>query len=218
MPELVIFDCDGVLVDSEAISAAVLARMVTREGLPTTSEQARCDYQGLLLADVFARVQERLGRALPGAWLADYERERAVVFERDLRAVRGAAELVGAVRAAGAQVCVASQGKLSKMRLTLGLTGLDVLFPEGTLFSAEDVARPKPYPDLFEHAAATLGVQPAACVVIEDSPLGVTAAVAAGMRVFGYAADSDREALAAAGAELVHCLAELPALLGLVRV
>jgi len=110
---------------------------------------------------------------------------------------------------------VASQGKLEKTRLSLELTGLRDLFAEQALFSAESVPRGKPHPDLFLHAAGAMGVEPAACVVVEDTPSGVTAAVAAGMRALGYGADSDEAALQRAGAEIVGSLDQLPGLLGL---
>ena len=106
---------------------------------------------------------------------------------------------------------------MAKTRLTLGLTGLRDLFPPDALFSAYDVPRPKPDPALFRHAAATMGVQPSACTVIEDTPSGVTAAVAAGMRAIGYAADSDEHALRNAGAEIIRSLDRLPEFLGLPR-
>jgi beta-phosphoglucomutase-like phosphatase (HAD superfamily) len=112
-------------------------------------------------------------------------------------------------------VCVASQGKLEKTRLTLGLTGLRELFGPGALFSAESVPRGKPHPDLFLHAASVMGSSPASSVVVEDTPSGVTAAVSAGMRALGYAADSDEVALREAGAETFHSLDELPRLLDL---
>src|SRR5271170_7040592 len=102
--QLVIFDCDGVLVDSERISNGVLAQMLSAEGLPTTMAEARRDYQGLLLADVLECTQERLGRQLPEGWLAEYEDERAAAFRRELRAVDGAAEAVGRVSDAGVAV------------------------------------------------------------------------------------------------------------------
>ncbi len=213
--QLVIFDCDGVLVDSEVISNEVLARMLTDEGLPTTLAEARRDYQGLLLSDVLDRAQAKLGRSLREDWLVQYERERADEFHRKLRPIPGAAEIVERVRQAGIDVCVASQGKLEKTRLSLELTGLRYLFPDDTLFSAYSVARGKPHPDLFLHAATTMGAKPTGCLVIEDTPSGVTAGVAAGMRVLGYAADSDERALREAGAEPFHSLAELPRLLNL---
>jgi len=212
--ELVIFDCDGVLVDSEAISNRVLAAMLSERGLPTTLAQARREFQGMLLADVLARAEARLGRPLPDGWLARYEVERAEAFRRELQPVAGAVEVVERLRGGGLRVCVASQGKLEKTRLSLALTGLDRLFPEHVRFSAYSVANGKPAPDLFLHAAATIGVEPAACAVVEDTPSGVQAAVAAGMRAIGYTPDSDERALVEAGAEPLSSLDELPQLLG----
>ena len=210
-----IFDCDGVLVDSESISNDVLAQKLTAEGLPMTLAQARRDYQGLLLSEILDRAQQRLGRQLAPGWIEAYEHERAAVFRRELQPVPGAAETVRRIVATGAAVCVASQGKLEKTRLSLTLTGLDALFCSDALFSAHEVPRGKPHPDLFLHAAQTMGARPADCVVIEDTPSGVAAAVAAQMRVLGYAADSDERALRRAGAEIVHSLEEVPELLGL---
>jgi HAD superfamily hydrolase (TIGR01509 family) len=212
---LVIFDCDGVLVDSESISNGVLAEMLTEEGLPTSLAEARHDYQGLLLDEVRTRAEDKLGRRLPEDWLGRYERRRAEVFRAELRPVPGAAQAVKAVGAAGLAACVASQGKLSKTRMSLELTGLRDLFADGHLFSAEQVPRGKPHPDLFLHAARAMGVDPVRCVVVEDTPSGITAALAAGMRAIGYAADSDEPALRRAGAEIVRALSELPERLGL---
>jgi beta-phosphoglucomutase-like phosphatase (HAD superfamily) len=135
----------------------------------------------------------------------------------ELEAVQGAARAVELISEARVAVCVASQGKLEKTRLSLELTGVDRLFPAHELFSAESVARGKPYPDLFLHAASAMGAAPARCTVVEDTPSGVTAAVAAGMRTVGYVADSDEAALRAAGAECLDALNELPRLLGLGR-
>jgi HAD superfamily hydrolase (TIGR01509 family) len=212
---LVIFDCDGVLVDSEVISSGVLAGMLTEQGLPTTLAQARRDYQGLLLADVAEHARQRLGRALPEDWLARFEHRRAEVFQRELQAVPGAGETVARISAAGFAVCVASQGKLAKTQLSLELTGLRGLFPEHALFSAYQVARGKPHPDLFLHAARAMGFAAADCFVVEDTPSGVAAGVAAGMPVFGYAADSDEEGLRSGGAVVIRSLYELPLALGI---
>lgn len=211
--ELVIFDCDGVLVDSEVISNSVLARALTAEGLPTTLVQARREYQGLLLSEVVQRAQQRLGRALADGWVERFENDRAEAFHRELEPVPGAASTVQRVKDAGIPVCVASQGALQKTQLTLGLTGLRSLFPAYALFSGQLVPRGKPYPDLFLHAAATMGAKPSRCVVVEDTVSGVTAAVAAGMRAIGYAADSDETALRHAGAEILHTLVGLPEML-----
>ncbi len=149
------------------------------------------------LTDIRRQAEAKLGRPLSPDWLAEYEHERAAAFRRDLGPIAGAAEAVQRVKAAGLKVCVASQGALEKTRMTLGLTGLRDLFLPHALFSAHDVPRPKPDPALFQHAAATMNTEPAACVVIEDTPSGITAAVAAEMRAIGYAADSDEERCAA---------------------
>lgn len=215
-PELVVFDCDGVLVDSETISNRVLAEMLSAEGLPTTLTQSRHRYQGMLLTDIRLQAEGKLGRELPEDWLARYESQRDEAFRRELAPVTGAVETVQRVTAAGLGVCVASQGKLAKIALSLSLTGLDHLFPQAARFSAYSVANGKPAPDVFLHAAASIGVAPACCVVVEDTPSGVTAAVSAQMRAVGYADDSDEQALRDAGAtEILHSLDQLPRLLDL---
>ena len=212
-PALVIFDCDGVLVDSEPISGEVLARVLSECGLQTSTADAIAGYKGLILADVIGRAEERLGAALPADFVRRFEGARAEEFRRRLRPVPGAADAVRAVAAAGIAVCVASQGKPDKTELTLGLTGLRDLFGKSALFSAYSVPRGKPFPDLFLHAAATMGAAPAETVVVEDTPIGARAGVAAGMRVLGYAADSDPAALRAAGAEPFASLGDVAALL-----
>ena len=212
--QLVIFDCDGVLVDSEVISNEALARALAAEGLPTTMQEARREFQGLLLADIAARAEAKLGRDLPCDWLERYERDRDEAFRRELKPVPGAAKAVQAISAVGVAVCVASQAKLKKTQLSLGLTGLLDLFHGEALFSSYSVPRGKPHPDAFLHAAAAMKAKPSRSVVVEDSLPGVTAAVSAGMRVFGYTADSDEQALGAAGAEILRSLEELPVRLG----
>ncbi|HEV3035416.1 MAG TPA: HAD-IA family hydrolase [Solirubrobacteraceae bacterium] len=212
--DLVIFDCDGVLVDSEVISNEALTRALSSEGLAMTLQETRRDFQGLLLADIAARAEAELGRKLPGDWPERYERDRDEAFRRELRPVSGAAEAVQRISAAGVAICVGSQAKLKKIRLSLGLTGLRDLFDADALFSSYSVPRGKPYPDVFLHAAAAMNAEPSRSVVVEDSVSGVTAAVSAGMRVFGYVADSDEQALRAAGAETLRSLEELPSLLG----
>jgi HAD superfamily hydrolase (TIGR01509 family) len=215
-PQLVIFDCDGVLVDSEPISNEVLAGELTAAGLRTTPAEAIATYKGRLLSDVVELAESRLGSPLPEGFVAEYERKRTLEFDRRLRAIDGAADTVERVRAAGIEVCVASQGKLEKTELTLSLTGLRPLFGTDALFSAYSVARGKPHPDLFLFAARTMGASPARCTVVEDTELGVRAAVAAGISVFAYVADADEAALRAAGATgVLQRLSELPAALGI---
>jgi HAD superfamily hydrolase (TIGR01509 family) len=211
----VIFDCDGVLVDSEAISNGVLARMLTREGLAMTLHEARRDYQGMLLSDICRQAEAKLASRCHLTGFVEYERERVTAFRRGLEPVAGAAEAVRRVKAAGLKVCVASQGALEMTRMTLGLTGLRDLFASDALFSAHDVPRPKPDPALFRHAAAKMGARPSRCVVVEGTVSGVAAAVAAGMRAVGYAADSDRNALSNAGAELLRTLTQIPEMLAI---
>ncbi len=214
-PELVIFDCDGVLVDSETISNTVLARTLTEAGLPTTLDEALRDYKGRTLGEVREGAEQKLGRPLPTDWLTRFREQRSAVFERDLQPVLGAADVVRSVSDAGIAVCVASQGELDKTELTLRLTGLRPLFGTGALFSAQMVPRGKPDPDLFLHACAVMGAEPGQCVVVEDSPLGVAAAVSARMRVIGYTADASDIELRDAGAEIVASMQEIPALLGI---
>lgn len=217
---LVIFDCDGVLVDSERISNAVLADALNALGLSISAEEAHDRYRGMFLSEIRADAESRLGAPLPGDFVATFERDREEAFRASLEPVPGAAVAVREVRAMGCEVCVASQGRLSKTELTLSLTGLRDLFGPDALFSAHSVERGKPAPDLFLHAAATMGFAPEQCVVVEDTMIGVEAALAAGMRAIAYAPDGegdgdrDREAFGAAGVSTVSALDELPECLG----
>ena len=213
-PALVIFDCDGVLVDSEAIANRIMAESISATGVPISYEECRARFVGGTLQRVMDTVKEWLGGPLPEGWLQDFEARRNDAFRRELKAVAGAAQAVAALKAGGIPFCVASSGSPEKMNLTLGLTGLIGLFDD-CLFSARMVAAGKPAPDLFLYAAEQMGQLPANCVVVEDSLLGVTAGVAAGMRVLAYAADGDADALKAAGGRPFNDMAELPGLLGL---
>ncbi len=213
---LVIFDCDGVLVDSEPLSNRVLAEALTAAGLPTSAEQAHARYRGMLLRDIAADAQLRLGAPLPADFWAHFERDRARVFKRSLRPIDGAADAVLAVKAAGIGVCVASQGKRTKTELTLGLTGLRALFDDRALFSAYEVSRGKPFPDLFLHAADTMKAPVEQCVVVEDTTIGVRAAIAAGMRAIGLAGADAAAPMRALGASTITTLAELVPLLSAV--
>jgi HAD superfamily hydrolase (TIGR01509 family) len=207
--ELVIFDCDGVLVDSERLANRVLAELLTEAGLPTTTEESIATYMGLSMASCFAMAEEKLGSPLPADILDRYHADVFEAFDRELEAIPGVAEVVRRLRWPS---CVASSGEHERMRRTLGRTGMHDHF-EGRIFSASDVERGKPHPDLFLHAADRMGVAPERCVVVEDSPYGVRAAVAAGMTVLGYAAMTPVEVLAAEGAETFTDMAGLPALL-----
>jgi HAD superfamily hydrolase (TIGR01509 family) len=216
-PELVIFDCDGVLVDSEPTSNAVLARLLTRYGLAISAEDALREYKGLLMRDLIAKAQAALGAALPESFVSEFEALRELEFRAHLEPIPGARVAVERVRSAGVKVCVASQGKLSKTDLTLTLTGLRDLFADDELFSAHTVARGKPHPDLFLHAARTMHTDPSRCAVIEDTTLGVRAGLSAGMRVLWFAAPDGHEGAdgQAPAVERIAALSELPARLGL---
>jgi HAD superfamily hydrolase (TIGR01509 family) len=207
---LVIFDCDGVLVDSEAISNRVLAEHFTGIGVPMTVAESVHHFLGRNADHVHARGAELLGAPLPEGFYAGYAAARDAAFERDLQAIAGVAEAVDALHAAGIATCVASSGSHDKMRHTLGLTGLWERF-EGRIFSATEVAHGKPAPDLFLHAAAATGFAPADCTVVEDAPAGVQAARAAGMRVLAYAATTGPDRLRDADA-VFGDMAQLPAL------
>jgi HAD superfamily hydrolase (TIGR01509 family) len=215
-PGLVIFDCDGTLVDTEGPQAVVLAEVLTGLGAPTTAEDVLQRHKGEALEVLAADAERRSGVRLPEGWIEDFRERRAAAFQAaGIPGVPGARAAVEAVRAAGIPYGVASQGRLDKTALTLRLAGLDDLFPEALRFSAFDVPRPKPAPDLFLHAARVLGGAPERAVVVEDSVPGARAGHAAGMRVLGYAAAQDPDALRAAGAEPFGSMAELPRLLGL---
>ena len=208
-PSLAIFDCDGVLVDSEEISNRLLVEELNAAGFPVTLEEALRDFVGLRLKTCCEMLSARHGRAVPEACLARYRGRVEAEFRASLKPVPGVREALAAI---DLPVCVASSGAPEKMRLTLGLCGLWERF-EGRIFSARQVARGKPHPDLFLLAAETMGVAPERCAVIEDSEPGVRAGVAAGMQVFGYVGGFNPRPLAELGAIPFADMRELPALL-----
>ncbi len=215
-PGLVIFDCDGVLVDTEPLSNASLVEGLAELGIETTVEDTRKRYLGLSWPSVLADIEDRLGTPVPEGWL---DRRRARDFElysRFLKAIPGVDYVIARVRRAGLPYCVASSGSIDKMRFTLEHTGLLPNF-EGVLFSSSMVPRGKPHPDLFLHAAARMGIAASETAVIEDSVNGVTAARAAGMRVLAFARDplSDRAGLEGAGGELFTDMEQVPSLLSI---
>ena len=210
-PLLVIFDCDGVLVDSEPIANRILADLLTEAGLPTGFDDAWRDYRGRTQRACIQLAQRRLGRPLPDDFGRRFDRLFLEACRRDLRAIPGAVAAVGELTALGFGSCVASSGSLDKMRATLLRTGLLEHF-DGRIFSATEVARSKPHPDVFLHAAERMGTPPGRCCVVEDSPLGVRAGRAAGMRVLGFAPACEAAILSEEGARVFHDMAELPAL------
>ncbi|MFJ4929548.1 HAD family hydrolase [Streptomyces sp. NPDC088736] len=186
--DLVIFDNDGVLVDSEPISNGILAAYLTELGHPTSYEDSVRDYMGSAMHRVHDLVQERTGQRLPDDFDDVFHARVFAAFERELRPVAGAVQVLEKLTADGVPYCVASSGSHERIRVGHRTTGLDRWFDEGRVFSSQDVGKGKPAPDLFLHAAERMGVPPRRCVVVEDSALGVRAANAAGMDVYGFTA------------------------------
>jgi HAD superfamily hydrolase (TIGR01509 family) len=182
---LVIFDCDGVLVDSERLSIGLDAIFLERLGWPMSESEIVERFVGRTDASMRAEIEAHLGRDIGTEWDAFAERYVAA-FAAELEPVEGAGEAVDAIQATGVATCVASSGDHAKIRRNLAKTGLLERF-DGRIFSGDDVEHGKPAPDLFLHAAAVMGVEPARCAVVEDSGHGVAAARAAGMWAFGYA-------------------------------
>jgi HAD superfamily hydrolase (TIGR01509 family) len=181
--ELVIFDCDGVLVDSERIAIRVDAIVLADLGWPLSEAEIIERFVGRSEENFVREIEAHLGHPLPRRWEDAYQHLYTDAFEKDLQAVDGVVEALDQVTTA---TCVASSGGHEKIRRSLRLTNLYERF-KGRIFSASEVANGKPAPDLFLHAAACLGVPPARCAVVEDSRYGVEAARAAGMAAFGYA-------------------------------
>jgi HAD superfamily hydrolase (TIGR01509 family) len=207
--DLVIFDNDGVLVDSEPVANRVLSALLTEYGLPCTPEESIATFMGHSMAQVRSMVEARLGRPVPAELEARYFEQVFAEFERSLQPIPG---IVDALRSIEPAVCVASSGTHERIRLTLGATGLWDRFG-GRVFSAEDVPRGKPAPDLFLHAARALGADPRRCAVVEDSPAGITAANAAGMTSYGFARLVPAERLRHATGAVFRDMLRLPALL-----
>src|SRR5271166_2762008 len=215
-PEVVIFDCDGVLVDSEVIALTVTRRRLGEAGLRLTDEETRERFLGLRLDSVVRSVEAELGAPLPKEFPDALSREILTTFGRELKGVEGVRQAVHGVRA---RVCVASSSAPERLRFALRVTGYETLFAPN-IFSAAEVSRGKPHPDLFLFAARAMGVAPSDCLVIEDSVAGVKAARAAGMTAFGFIGGShfsgptQAAELTSAGADLIFDdMARLPDIL-----
>ncbi len=206
-----IFDCDGVLVDSEPIANRVFAEQLGLHGLPMPVEEVVRRFIGRSRDTCIAMAGELRGKPFHDTFAQEWDEALHAALEREVKPVRGIPEVLRSLRI---PYCVASNGEPSHMRISLTAAGLMPLV-EGRLFSAKAVAHPKPAPDLFLHAARTMGAAPAHCVVVEDTPTGVKAGVAAGMRVFAYAGGghTDRAEVARLGATVFEDMRELPGLL-----
>ncbi|MFD9486309.1 HAD family hydrolase [Streptomyces sp. NPDC059991] len=208
--ELVIFDCDGVLVDSERIAVRVQVALGAELGWPLTEDEVIDRFIGRSNASIGEQIAARLGDEAAVIWWERFEQLHREAVDAGLLPVDGLPEALDAITL---PTCVASSGSHDKMRHTLGHTGLYEHF-EGRIHSATEVARGKPAPDLFLYAARQMGVDPAACVVVEDSRPGVEAARAAGMRAFGYAGGlTPAERLEGPDTVVFHDMRKLPSLL-----
>ena len=181
-PEVVIFDCDGVLVDSEVLASTRLGAALERLGLKLDESQMRELFLGVSEQSMLGIAERALGAPLPPEFQSELASDVLADFERELKGIKGIAELIGRL---DARVCVASSSSIERIRASLRIVGYANLF-EPHVFSASEVARGKPEPDLFLHAAQRMGASAADCLVIEDSVHGVTAARRAEMVVFGF--------------------------------
>ena len=208
--DLVIFDCDGVLVDSERITAGIFAEKLRELGLDIGIDGVFERFVGRSMDQCLEIIHGLLGREVPPGFVEDHRARSAVALRAEVRPVAGIEAALAALRL---PFCVASNGTHDKMQTTLGITGLLPSFA-GRMFGITDVARGKPFPDLFLLAAERFGAAPARCAVVEDTPTGVTAGIAAGMDVYGYAALTPRRLLIEAGARMTFDrMRELPHLL-----
>ena len=210
--DLVIFDCDGVLIDSEPLANRVFSERLATVGIAMSPDEVMRTFVGRSRDDCIAMAGEMRGEPLPAGFAQAWDEALHEALEREVRPVEGVPELL---RTLPLPYCVASNGEPRHMQLGLAAAGLLPLV-EGRLFSAAVVANPKPAPDVYLHAARTMGVAPARCAVVEDTPTGVKAGIAAGMTVYGYVGgpQSDAATLRALGATTFARMSQLPRLLG----
>jgi HAD superfamily hydrolase (TIGR01509 family) len=213
---LVIFDCDGVLVDSEPATNRVIARDLSALGWPMTPDDAERIFLGMTSEAMIPVVEQRLGIILPHDWRAGFIQRLITVFANEVEPIPGAVESLGALNEMGLPWRVASNSSHAEMDAKFRKIGISHLVT-GRVHSHHDVPHGKPAPDLYLAAAAAEGVAPTECLVVEDSARGVTAAVSAGMQCLGLALHSDGAALRAAGAAAFHSMSELPALIEAAR-
>jgi HAD superfamily hydrolase (TIGR01509 family) len=215
-PEAVLFDCDGVVVDSEAPTLALFVEELAAHGLPLTLEAFETDYLGQTV-EMVARQATRAGARLPEGWVAHFYGRMNELMVAGVPLIPGVVGVLDRLDAARVPYAMGSNGSLAKMKITLGQHGIDGRFK--AVLSGQALGAPKPAPDVYLAAAAACGVRPEACVVIEDSAMGARAGLAAGMRVLGYAAHGPGTAtalsVAALGVPLFYRMDELPGLLGI---
>ena len=196
--KLVIFDCDGVLVDSEAIGNRFISEALTLAGIPISADGALSKFLGGKLTQIKEDAEKQLGFSLPANWVDEIYKKQFSEFRKNLKSISGIEDVLDVLERINTPVCVGSNGPLNKMEVSLGVTKLKDRFL-GRIFSADQVENPKPAPDLYLFCADQMGVLPQHCLVIEDSPRGASAGVAAGMSVFGYTGGGDNSALKKVG-------------------
>lgn len=212
-PDMVIFDCDGVLVDSEPITNRVIQESLAAHGLPLEIDEIMHLFVGGTMQGVMD-VSCEMGAALPGNWLDHIYSEIFEALAKEVMPIPGAVAVLDVLDAAGIAYAVGSNGPHAKMAVTLARTGLAERL-NGRIFSREDVKQPKPAPDVYLLAAAKAGIAPERCVVVEDSASGAKAGVAAGMRTLGFYGETPKEKLAPICDALFDDMRDLPKLLGL---
>jgi HAD superfamily hydrolase (TIGR01509 family) len=208
-PQLVIFDCDGVLVDSEPLTNRILAEMITEAGWPIEVAECCATFNGRTIKSVMQMVEAKLDIQLPADWEAAYNKQIHLVLAEQIEAIPGIEEVLNELAVRQIKVCVASSAPVEKMQITLGKTGLwDRFAPD--IFSATMVENGKPAPDLFLFAARQMEIVAEHCLVVEDSPTGAQAARAAGMACIGYAGGQfpHSAGLQAAGAQVIRQMSE----------
>ena len=203
-----IFDCDGVLIDSEYLASRVESELIRELGLTLDVEQVHDLFLGKTVDGVLDAIAARTGTRPSTAWAYNWAFATAHAFLRELKSVDGVGVAVETLRQRGHGMAVASQSPLARVRLSLQVAGLGGQFGEH-IYVTSMVARPKPAPDIYLLAAEKLGAAPANCIVIEDSPAGAAAALGAGMRAIGYAPDKTYDAMRASGAQVIKSMDEL---------
>jgi HAD superfamily hydrolase (TIGR01509 family) len=208
--DAVLFDCDGVLADSEAIANAIVAEDLTARGWTMTREEAEHRFLGLSLPMMVPMIAARI--AIPDDWARTVTLRIVAAMAEQVTPIPGAVAAIAAVRAMGLGHAVGSNSSRAELAAKLARLGLDGIFA-GRVVSYEDVAAGKPAPDIWLRCAALVGAAPSRCVVVEDSVTGARAGRAAGMRVLGYAPNGTAAALAAAGAEPFARMEDLPGII-----
>lgn len=208
-PPALIFDCDGVLVDSEMLSSRVEAGIARDLGLSLTAEEAHALFLGKTVDGVLDTFAARAGKRPSAAFVYNWAFATAHAFVQELESVAGIREALTGLGRLGHRMAVASQSPLARVRLSLEVAGLATAFGEH-VYVTSMVERPKPAPDIYLFAADRLGVSPANCIVIEDSPAGAAAARTAGFLTIGYAPAETHAAMSASGARVIRSMADLP--------